>query len=165
MNQDTKPYVYTIKDIAEIIIEQTQNKDYYDYKVNQLRHPINKLFDNQKFERKQITYTYHYTEDFKDYCINNIDLTKIHRNKKESLLEYLYKNDILTYEQTAFIPQSIIIHFLNKITEHKYKGIMTSAKIQGILRKNKIILHPIKVLIDPFMDFTISPLFYRSIFI
>ena len=27
MNIDTKPYIYTLRDIAEIIIEQTKNKE------------------------------------------------------------------------------------------------------------------------------------------
>ena len=160
MNIDTKPYIYTLRDIAEIIIEQTKNKDYYDYTVDNLRNPINNIFDDKKFKRKKIGKAYYYTEEFKNYCINNKDITSTYRHRKESLFVYLYRKDILSYEQTQFIPQSIINDFLNKITEHKHKDKITSAKIQGILRKNKTTLCPIKVLVDPLMEFTYTPKHY-----
>jgi hypothetical protein len=160
MNIDTKPYIYTLRDIAEIIIEQTKNKDYYDYTVDDLRRTINNVFDDKQFKRTKIKNKYYYSEEFKNYCINNKYVTTTYRRKKESLFEYLYKKDILTYEQTQFIPQSIINDFLNRITEYKYKDIITSRKIQGILRRHKTSLHPIKVLVDPLMEFTYTPKHY-----
>lgn len=157
MNPDNTPYIYKTKDIAKIIIKQTKNKDYYDYTVDDLRNPINNLFDDKKFKRIKVGGAYHYTEEFKNYCINNKDLTTIYRHKKESLFVYLYENDILTYEQTAYIPQSTITKFLNTVTKNKYKDKITSAKIQGILRKNKTTLHPIPVLVDPLIELTYKP--------
>lgn len=157
MNPDNTPYIYKTKDIAKIIIKQTKSKDYYNYTVEDLRNPINNLFDDKKFKRIKVGGAYHYTEEFKNYCINNKDLTTIYRHKKESLFVYLYENDILTYEQTAYIPQSTITKFLNTVTKNKYKDKITSAKIQGILRKNKTTLHPIPVLVDPLIKFTYKP--------
>lgn len=100
MNIDTKPYIYTLRDIAEIIIKQTKNKDYYDYTVDDLRRPINNIFDDKKFQRKKFKNAYYYTEEFKNYCVNNEYITTTYRHRKESLFVYLYRKDILSYEQT-----------------------------------------------------------------
>lgn len=100
-------YIYKVSDIAKLIIEKNTDEKYHDYSMEDLRIAIQEMFNPEKFTRKRIASPYYYTEDFKKYCLDNINLTNLKRKKKDTAFERLYYRDIVVFDNTKFIPQRV----------------------------------------------------------
>ena len=137
-------YIYKVSDIAKLIIKKTTDEKYHDYSIENLRIVIQEIFDHEKFTRKRIGSPYYYTEDFKNYCLDNIDLTNLKRKKKDTAFERLYYRDIVVFDDTKFIPQRVYMYCINNISNNKF----TPTKIKNILRKHKDELKPISVICE-----------------
>lgn len=127
-------YKYSAKDITDSINKKYYSDIYQKYEHQDLLKYITKAFNDNNFERKLIKNTYFYTEGFKNFCIENIDLSSIPRKERPHLIECLPNKNLVKLFDTVYTPQSNIVNLLNNLfREHNIE--ISKSKAQHILKK------------------------------
>lgn len=127
-------YKYSAKDITDSINKKYYSDIYQEYEHQVILKYITKAFNDNNFERKLIKHTYFYTEEFKDFCIENIDLSSLPRKERPHLIECLPNKNLVKLFDTVYTPQSNIVNLLNNLfREHNIE--ISKSKAQHILKK------------------------------
>ena len=127
-------YKYSAKDITDSINKKYYSDIYQEYEHQDIFKYITKAFNDNNFERKLIKHTYFYTEEFKDFCIENIDLSSLSRKERPHLIECLPNKNLVKLFDTVYTPQSNIVNLLNNLfREHNIE--ISKSKAQHILKK------------------------------
>lgn len=127
-------YKYSTKDITNLINKKYHSDIYREYEHQDILKHITNSFNNNDFKRKLVKHTYYYTEEFKDFCVENIDLSSLPRKEKPHLIECLPNKNLVKLFDTVYTPQSNIINLLN-IFFKKYNIEISKSKAQHILKK------------------------------
>lgn len=72
-------YKYSAKDITNLINKKYYSDIYQEYEHQDILKYITETFNNNNFKRKLVKHAYYYTEEFKDFCMENIDLSSLPR--------------------------------------------------------------------------------------
>lgn len=127
-------YKYSAKDITNLINQKYYSNIYQEYEHQDVLKYITEAFNNNDFKRKLVKHTYYYTGDFKNFCVENIDLSSLPRKEKPHLIECLPNKNLVKLFDTVYTPQSNIINLLN-ILFRKYNIEISKSKAQHILKK------------------------------
>lgn len=127
-------YKYSAKDITNLINKKYYSDIYQEYEHQDILKYITETFNNNNFKRKLVKHAYYYTEEFKDFCMENIDLSSLPRKERPHLIECLPNKNLVKLFNIVYTPQSNIINLLN-ILFRKYNIEISKSKAQHILKK------------------------------
>ena len=112
-------YKHSVKDITSLINEKYYSDIYQKYENQDILKYITGAFNDNNFKRKLVKHTYYYTEEFKNFCIENIDSSSLPRKERPHLIECLPNKNLVKLFDTVYTPQSNIINLLNILFSSK----------------------------------------------